>query len=81
MDPMPPMATPEPDPADRRAWNIYLTNRARPLIEQLNGIAGDLLAVAFDGIEQPARDALAATLRRIHANLSVSDPKDQAAHG
>lgn len=69
------------DPADRRAWNIYLTDRARPLIEQLTGIADDLLAAAFDGIEQPARDALAATLHRIHANLSVSDPKDQAAHG
>jgi DNA-binding MarR family transcriptional regulator len=67
------------DPADRRAWNIYLTDRSRPLIRQLTAIADDLFVDALDGITAAEREAFVATLDRIRLNLSAS--KDQAAHG
>lgn len=69
------------DPTDRRAWNIYLTDRSRPLLDQLRGIADSLLDVAFSGLTEAERDGLADSLRRIHINLSSADQKDQAAHG
>jgi len=67
------------DPADRRAWNIYLTGRSRPLIAQLTRVADDLAAAALDGVSTAERDALAATLSRIRLNLSA--PHEEAAHG
>lgn len=63
------------DPADRRAWNLYLTDRARPLIDQLRVIADDMLAGALDGV--PA-DALTAALGRIRSNLGAPAPAPDA---
>ncbi len=69
------------DPADRRAWNIYLTKRARPLLERIGAIADDLHAVALDGVSDDERDALTATLERMRTNLSTDFPTREAAHG
>ena len=69
------------DPADRRAWNIYLTDRSRPLLDQLRGIADDMFADALDGLDTDEQAGLTATLERIRANLSPVSSKDQAAHG
>lgn len=69
------------DPADRRAWRIYLTERARPLLDDLHAIADDLLATAFDGIAAAEHDATIATLKRIHTNLSDPQTDDETAHG
>jgi DNA-binding MarR family transcriptional regulator len=68
------------DPADRRAWNIYLTDQSRPLLAQLRAIADDVFALAFDGFDDDERAALAAALERMRENLTHAD-KDQAAHG
>ena len=40
-----------PDPADRRAWRLHVTARAQPLIAKLKGIADDMVAEAFAGID------------------------------
>lgn len=73
------------DPADRRAWNIYLTDRSRPLIARLRAIADDLYDVALDGLAAADRDRLATSLQRIRDNLAAdTDPdtnRDHAAHG
>lgn len=69
------------DPADRRAWKIYLTDRSRPLLDQLSAVADDLFAVALDGLDDDGREALTASLDLIRRNLSVDDDKDHAAHG
>ncbi|HEU0065924.1 MAG TPA: MarR family transcriptional regulator [Sphingomonas sp.] len=69
------------DPADRRAWNIYLTERSRPLIEQLRAIADDVVDASLDGIAPPERAALNDALARIRANLSAEPRYRETAHG
>lgn len=65
------------DPADRRAWNIYLTDRALPLLGRIGTIANDLSEAALLGISEAERAALTATLDRIRANLSA-EPQSTA---
>src|SRR5881392_3240016 len=40
-----------PDPADRRAWRLHVTAKARPLIEKLQGVGHELVEHAFGGID------------------------------
>jgi DNA-binding MarR family transcriptional regulator len=68
------------DPQDRRAWRIYLTEKARPLIVQLRVIADGLFEDALDGIDAAAREALRDTLDRIRDNLNSAD-QNETAHG
>lgn len=67
-------------PADRRAWHIYLTDKARPLLEQLRELGAALNAQALDGVDDPAQAALVVALERIRDNLSDL-PTHESAHG
>jgi DNA-binding MarR family transcriptional regulator len=58
-----------PDPADRRAWRLHLTDKANDLLEQLRPLANDMLEVALDGLSNGERTALTASLERIRQNL------------
>lgn len=69
------------DPADRRAWNIYLTDRSRPLLDRLRAVADELFAAALDGIDDRDSAVLTATLERIRANLSTDPSVAETAHG
>lgn len=69
------------DPADRRAWNLYLTDKARPLLDQLRVIADDVFATALEGLPESAVEALTGSLLRIRSNLSAAPSRDEAAHG
>lgn len=70
------------DPADRRAWNIFLTDRSRPLIDQLRTLADGVMMAMLSGIAEPDRAALVATLERAHANLlTTTTPENETAHG
>jgi MarR family transcriptional regulator, transcriptional regulator for hemolysin len=40
-----------PDPTDRRAWRLHVTARAQPLIAKLRGVADEMIAEAFAGID------------------------------
>ncbi|WP_425229795.1 MarR family winged helix-turn-helix transcriptional regulator [Sphingomonas sp.] len=69
------------DPADRRAWNIYLTDRSRPLLDQLRAIGDAVLADALGGLDLAGRTLLTQSLDQLRANLSAPDTKDRVAHG
>jgi len=60
------------DEVDRRAWNIHLTEKARPLIGDLRALGellhGDALAGISAADQKIARDVLA----RVRANLAKS---------
>ena len=60
------------DEVDRRAWNIHLTEKARPLIADLRALGealhGDALAGISEADQKIARDVLA----RVRANLARS---------
>jgi DNA-binding MarR family transcriptional regulator len=66
------------DPADRRAWLIFLTDKARPIIDELRALADELFVDALEGIDDPTRDAMFATLNAIRANLSKEEPHEPA---
>ena len=68
------------DPADRRAWQIFLTERARPLLEELAHLAEAMLGSALQGVSPAEYDAVMATLRRIHSNLSSPDKTSEVAN-
>ena len=69
------------DPADRRAWQIFLTAAAQPVIAKLHGFAEDLFEGALDGLDSNDRDALTASLNRIRDNLSHPHAANETAHG
>jgi DNA-binding MarR family transcriptional regulator len=68
------------DPGDRRAWLIFLTDKAKPIISELHTLANDLFIYALDGVDDAARSTTIATLNAIRANLSTHEP-NEAAHG
>lgn len=59
------------DPADRRAWRLYLTDKARPLLESMRGVGNRVLEEALAGIDEGERTMLADLLTRIRGNLST----------
>ncbi len=59
-----------PDAADRRAHRLYITARARPMMAQLETVAGELLDEAFNGLSAGERDDLLNQLVRIRGNLT-----------
>ena len=70
-----------PDPADRRSWRLFLTEKAHDLLGQLRPLADDLLELALDGVEDVDRVALMATLDRIRQNLSRRPVETVVLHG
>ena len=69
------------DPKDRRAWQIFLTDRSRPLLRDLATISEELLGTALAGISERDHDAAVAVLERIYSNLSDTHEDSEAANG
>lgn len=57
------------DPADRRAFRLYLTEKAQPLIDEMWDRAADTREAAMAGLEPAARDAMIDSLLAIKRNL------------
>ena len=69
------------DPADRRAWLIFLTAKAHPLLTQLRGLADGMIEEALQGLDDERRAALMETLGAIRTNLNTTLESDEAGHG
>ena len=59
-----------PDPEDRRARLLYLTDAAQPLIRQLREFGNETGDRAFDGYSQEDLHRLLGLLQKVCANLS-----------
>lgn len=59
------------DPDDRRAWRLYLTNTAWPLLQTLHPIGAEVIEEAFGDMDPAARATLVAGLKALKANLSA----------
>lgn len=59
-----------PDPADRRAWRLFLTEKGNQLVSQLRPLALETLETALDGVAESHRDEMMAALDRMRGNLS-----------
>jgi DNA-binding MarR family transcriptional regulator len=66
------------DPADRRAWRLHLTDKARPVIDRMHVVAGELADQALADIDADELSRLTATLERIRANLHAPVFKEAA---
>lgn len=60
----------EPDPADKRAKLVRLTDQSRGILDKMRKIAHLVYEEAFDGFSDDERVSLVAALNRINANLS-----------
>lgn len=69
------------DPGDRRAWLIFLTDKARPLIAQLRALADDMMELALSGIDDAERAGVFAIIGRIRNNLNDFPEGKEAHHG
>lgn len=58
-----------PDPTDRRAVGLYLTDKATPLIDRMWEIAMQTRAAAMDGISEVDKEKLLDMLAHIRTNL------------
>ncbi|QDZ07688.1 MarR family transcriptional regulator [Sphingomonas panacisoli] len=57
------------DPADRRAWQLFLTDKSKPILDDLRALADDLFDQMLLGMDEQSRDALVSALDLIRANL------------
>jgi DNA-binding MarR family transcriptional regulator len=68
------------DPADRRAWRLHVTARAQPLIEKLRGVADEMTADAFAGIDPKRIEIARQVLGRVRENVSQAAPINRASN-
>lgn len=69
------------DPSDRRAWRLFLTERANGLLNELRPLALSLFDEAMTGLSDPERDVLHEMLERVRANLARRPATELAANG
>jgi DNA-binding MarR family transcriptional regulator len=65
-----------PDPADRRAWRLFITAKGNALFDQLRPYANETVEIALDGIAAGDRDKLMEMLMKIRANLTRRVPNE-----
>ncbi len=60
-----------PDPDDRRARSLRITEKARPILEQIFALAAATRAEALAELTDAERTQLVELLERVHASLSA----------
>jgi DNA-binding MarR family transcriptional regulator len=58
-----------PDPQDRRAWCLYLTDAARPIVQDMHELANELHDDMLADLNTLEQDKLRQSLHQIRANL------------
>jgi DNA-binding MarR family transcriptional regulator len=69
------------DPADRRAWQIFLTPKALPVLDQLRGLGDVLIEGALEGLSPARRAEFIDTLNVILTNINSPIEGEEADHG
>jgi DNA-binding MarR family transcriptional regulator len=59
-----------PDPADRRARCLYLTEKARPILSEIWRLSEEIRAEIFAGVSKAEREQFMSVLERVYANIS-----------
>jgi MarR family transcriptional regulator, transcriptional regulator for hemolysin len=68
-----------PDPNDRRAKLLFLTPKAKPLIEQLGDLGNELMGTALAGVAREHIELLVAQLAIVKENLRQAIQNKNAA--
>ncbi|MEZ0242589.1 MAG: MarR family winged helix-turn-helix transcriptional regulator [Sphingomonas sp.] len=69
------------DPGDRRAWQIFLTEKSRPVLAELHVTAATMIEELLQGLSNKQREELLATLTVMRSNLNIGNESDEAANG
>lgn len=69
-----------PDPSDRRAWRLQVTETAQPLVAKLRKLADALIDDAFQGLTEAQLNTMRSNLARIRENLAAADGCRKAAN-
>lgn len=59
-----------PDPKDRRAWLLYVTEKTKPVFAQMIEVGQEVRAEALHGLAPQERDQILELLLRVRRNLS-----------
>jgi MarR family transcriptional regulator, transcriptional regulator for hemolysin len=70
-----------PDPADRRAFRLYLTERGQPLLEDIYAIAAEVREQALAGMPPATRTQVIEALTGMRDNLVRHGTKPDPAQG
>lgn len=62
-----------PDPSDRRAWRLYLTELASPHLLEARTRADALIERALDGFSDGEQEQLRELLQRMRGNLGAAE--------
>ncbi|MBV9862865.1 MAG: MarR family transcriptional regulator [Alphaproteobacteria bacterium] len=65
-----------PDPADRRARRLFLTNKARPILGEIWDIATETREEAFGDLSATQAECLIDLLQRVHRRLAEREPAE-----
>jgi DNA-binding MarR family transcriptional regulator len=60
----------QPQPGDRRARRLVLTDKARPILARILDLSNEIRAESFAGLSKDDGKQLSELLRRVHGNLS-----------
>lgn len=69
------------DPDDRRAWRIFLTAKARPVLAELHVVAEAMIEELLQGLGTRERDELVRALGVMRANLNQPTEAHEAING
>lgn len=61
-----------PDTKDRRRYHLYLTEKAKPVLEEMRELGAETRAQALQGFNDAESEQLVAMLARVRANLCKS---------
>lgn len=70
-----------PDPGDRRAYQLYLTDEAAPAMEMLRGLAEQTRGLALGGLSEHERSELTRLLCKVQSNLVGVVPVEASGEG
>jgi len=59
-----------PDPGDRRARQLQLTDKTRPVVARIRQLSSEVRREAFAGLSEAEERILLSLLRRVHGNLA-----------
>ena len=66
------------DPADRRAWKLFTTEKGERFLADLRPSAHETVEAALEGLDEAQRASLMAMLGKVRANLSRISGEDAA---
>ena len=70
-----------PDPDDRRAWRLFITDTGAKLLDTMDETSGTMIEIALQGLSEEERTTTETLLGRIRSNLLEHSDAAEANNG